>query len=259
MSWWPWSASRVAWEIPAVQRELIKALKATGKPLVLVLMNGRPLSIAWEREQADAILETWSILETWFSGTEGGNAIADVLFGDYNPSGKLAITFPRSVGQIPMYYNHLSIGRPYTPGKPGNYTSQYFEEPNGPLYPFGYGLSYSQFELSDLALSKTALKHGDTLQAEVTVKNTGTFDGETVVQLYVQDVSASMSRPVKELKHFQKVLLKAGEARTLTFAISEDDLKFYNGQLQHVAEPGQFNVQVGLDSQAVQQQSFELL
>ncbi|MFJ1573324.1 beta-glucosidase BglX [Pseudomonas sp. NPDC088322] len=247
------SSSRTTLEIPAVQRDLIKALKATGKPLVLVLMNGRPLSIDWEREQADAVLETW------FSGTEGGNAIADVLFGDYNPSGKLAITFPRSVGQIPMYYNHLRIGRPYTPGKPGNYTSQYFEEPNGPLYPFGYGLSYTSFELSGLSLNSQTLKRGDTLQAKVTVKNTGKRDGETVVQLYLQDVSASMSRPVKELKNFHKLLLKAGESRTVSFNISEDDLKFYNSQLQRVAEPGQFNVQVGLDSEAVQQQSFELL
>jgi len=247
------SSSRTTLEIPAAQRELIKALKATGKPLVLVLMNGRPLSLAWEREQADAILETW------FSGTEGGNAIADVLFGDYNPSGKLAITFPRSVGQIPMYYNHLSIGRPFTPGKPGNYTSQYFEEPNGPLYPFGYGLSYSDFSLSPLTLSSKTLKKGQTLEATVRVKNTGKRDGETVVQLYLQDIAASMSRPVKELKNFQKAMLKAGEERTVRFQISEEDLKFYNTQLQWAAEPGEFNVQVGLDSQAVQQQRFELL
>ena len=247
------SSSRTTLEIPAVQRELIKALKATGKPLVLVLMNGRPLSLAWEREQADAILETW------FSGTEGGNAIADVLLGDYNPSGKLAITFPRSVGQIPMYYNHLRIGRPFTPGKPGNYTSQYFEEPNGPLYPFGYGLSYSEFSVSAPSLSSKTVKQGQSLDATVRVKNTGKRDGETVVQLYLQDVSASMSRPVKELKNFQKVLLKAGEERTLHFTIQPDDLKFYNSQLQWVAEPGEFNVQVGLDSEAVQQQSFELL
>ena len=246
------SSSRTTLEIPASQRELIKALKATGKPLVLVLMNGRPLSLTWEREQADAILETW------FSGTEGGNAIADVLFGDYNPSGKLAITYPRSVGQIPMYYNHLTIGRPYTPGHPGNYTSQYFEEPNGPLYPFGYGLSYTHFELSDLKLSTRELKRGDTLQAQVTVKNTGQRDGETVVQLYVQDVSASVSRPIKELRNFQKVMLKAGESRTLTLPIGEDDLKFYNAQLQRIAEPGEFNVQVGFDSQAVQEQRFTL-
>jgi beta-glucosidase len=158
-----------------------------------------------------------------------------------------------------MYYNHTRIGRPFTPGKPGNYTSQYFEEPNGPLYPFGYGLSYSSFELSGLTLSANNLKRGDTLQAKVTVKNTGKLAGETVVQLYLQDVSASMSRPVKELKNFQKLMLKPGETRTLSFRISEEDLKFYNGQLQRVAEPGEFNVQVGLDSQAVQQQSFELL
>ncbi|WP_191830961.1 beta-glucosidase BglX [Pseudomonas fluorescens] len=247
------SSSRTTLEIPAAQRELIKALKATGKPLVLVLMNGRPLSLSWEREQADAILETW------FTGTEGGNAIADVLFGDYNPSGKLPITFPRSVGQIPMYYNHLSIGRPFTPGKPGNYTSQYFEEPNGPLYPFGYGLSYSEFSLSPLTLSSKTLKKGQTLEASIRVKNTGKRDGETVVQLYVQDIAASMSRPIKELKNFQKVMLKAGEERTVRFQISEEDLKFYNTQLQWAAEPGEFNVQVGLDSQAVQQQRFELL
>jgi len=247
------SSSRTTLQVPANQRALIEALKATGKPLVLVLMNGRPLSIGWEREQADALLETW------FAGTEGGNAIADVLFGDYNPSGKLPITFPRSVGQIPMYYNHTRIGRPFTPGKPGNYTSQYFEEPNGPLYPFGYGLSYSTFELSGLALSGNKLKRGDTLQASVVVRNTGKVAGETVVQLYVQDVSASMSRPVKELKNFQKLMLKPGETRTVTFSISEEDLKFYNGQLQRVAEPGTFNVQVGLDSEAVQQQGFELL
>jgi len=246
------SSSRTTLEIPASQRELIKALKATGKPLVLVLMNGRPLSIGWEREQADAILETW------FSGTEGGNAIADVLFGDYNPSGKLPITFPRSVGQIPLYYNHLSIGRPFTPGQPGNYTSQYFEEPNGPLYPFGYGLSYSSFALSDLSLSSKHLQRGETLQAKVTVRNTGKHDGETVVQLYLQDVTGSMSRPVKELKRFEKLMLKAGESRTLAFELGENDLKFYNAQLQHVAEAGTFNVQVGLDSQDVQQQSFDL-
>ncbi|WP_065758682.1 beta-glucosidase BglX [Pseudomonas defluvii] len=247
------SSSRTTLEVPASQRALIKALKATGKPLVLVLMNGRPLSLTWEREQADAMLETW------FSGTEGGNAIADVLFGDYNPSGKLPMTFPRSVGQVPMYYNHLSIGRPYTPGKPGNYTSQYFEEPNGPLYPFGYGLSYSEFSLSELTLSRKTLKPGQTLDASIRVKNTSKRDGETVVQLYVRDVAASISRPIKELKNFQKISLKAGEERIVHFTLSEDDLKFYNAQLKYAAEPGEFNVQVGLDSEAVKQQSFELL
>ena len=246
------SSSRTNLDIPASQRALITALKATGKPLVLVLMNGRPLSIDVQQQQADAVLETW------FSGTEGGNAIADVLFGDYNPSGKLPITFPRSVGQIPTYYSHLSIGRPFTPGKPGNYTSQYFDEGNSPLYPFGYGLSYTDFSLSDVSLSAKTLKPGATLTASVTLKNTGKRAGETVVQLYVQDVTATMSRAVKELKNFEKVMLKPGEQKVVQFTLGENDLKFYNAQLQHVAEPGEFNVQIGLDSQNVQQNSFQL-
>jgi beta-glucosidase len=247
------SSSRTDLNIPENQRELIRALKATGKPLVLVLMNGRPLTILEENQSADAILETW------FSGTEGGNAIADVLFGDYNPSGKLPVTFPRSVGQIPTYYNHLSIGRPFTPGKPGNYTSQYFDDTTGPLFPFGYGLSYTQFALSDMALSSTTLNATGKLDASVMLKNTGKRDGETVVQLYIQDVTGSMIRPVKELKNFQKIMLKAGEQKVVHFTITEDDLKFYNAQLKYAAEPGKFNVQIGLDSQDVTQQSFELL
>ncbi|MEN5315672.1 beta-glucosidase BglX [Pseudomonas koreensis] len=247
------SSSRTDLNIPENQRELIRALKATGKPLVLVLMNGRPLTILEENQSADAILETW------FSGTEGGNAIADVLFGDYNPSGKLPVTFPRSVGQIPTYYNHLSIGRPFTPGKPGNYTSQYFDDTTGPLFPFGYGLSYTRFTLSDMALSSTTLNATGKLDASVTLKNTGKRDGETVVQLYIQDVTGSMIRPVKELKNFQKIMLKAGEQKVVHFTITEDDLKFYNAQLKYAAEPGKFNVQIGLDSQDVTQQSFELL
>ncbi|WP_223459318.1 MULTISPECIES: beta-glucosidase BglX [unclassified Pseudomonas] len=247
------SSSRTDLNIPENQRELIRALKATGKPLVLVLMNGRPLTILEEKEQADAILETW------FTGTEGGNAIADVLFGDYNPSGKLPISIPRSVGQIPTYYNHLTIGRPFTPGKPGNYTSQYFDDTTGPLYPFGYGLSYSEFSLSDMALSSTTLNKTGKLDASVTVKNNGKRDGETVVQLYIQDVAGSMIRPIKELKNFQKVMVKAGEQKVVHFTITEDDLKFYNTQLKYAAEPGKFNVQIGLDSQDVTQQSFELL
>jgi beta-glucosidase len=247
------SSSRTDINIPANQRELIKALKATGKPLVLVLMNGRPLTILEEKDQADAILETW------FSGTEGGNAIADVLFGDYNPSGKLPITFPRSVGQIPTYYNHLSIGRPFTPGKPGNYTSQYFDDITGPLFPFGFGLSYTDFNLSEMALSSTTLNKTGKLDASVMLKNTGKRDGETVVQLYIQDVTGSMIRPLKELKNFQKVMLKAGEQKVVHFTITEDDLKFFNTQLKYAAEPGKFNVQIGLDSENVTQQSFELL
>ncbi|WP_297831614.1 beta-glucosidase BglX [Pseudomonas sp.] len=247
------SASRTSLNLPGRQQDLIAALKATGKPLVLVLMNGRPLALVKEQQQADAMLETW------FPGTEGGNAVADVLFGDYNPSGKLAMTFPRSIGQLPVYYAHLNTGRPLMPGKPGNYTSQYFEETNGPLFPFGYGLSYTQFSLSDVTLSAKDMKRGGTLTASVTLKNTGKVDGATVVQLYLHDVAASISRPVKELKNFQKVMLKAGEEKVVTFTLSEEDLKFFNPALKFVAEPGEFNVMIGLDSSDVKQQSFNLL
>jgi beta-glucosidase len=247
------AASRSSLDLPDNQRELITALKSVGKPLVLVLMNGRPLSIGREQDQADAVLETW------FSGTEGGNAIADVLFGDYNPSGKLPITFPRSVGQIPTYYNHLNTGRPFIAGKPPYNTSQYFDAINSPLYPFGYGLSYTEFSLSDITLSATTLKGSAILDASITVKNIGQREGETVVQLYIRDVRASISRPVKELKNFQKIMLKAGEEKTVHFTISRNDLKFYNSQLKYDSEPGLFNVQIGLDSQEVKQQSFEVL
>jgi beta-glucosidase len=247
------AASRTSLDLPGRQSELITALKATGKPLVLVLMNGRPLSIGKEQKQADAILETW------YSGSEGGNAVADVLFGDYNPSGKLPITFPRSVGQIPNYYSHLNTGRPYIVGALRNYTSQYFDQSYGPLYPFGYGLSYTDFSLTDMALSSTTLNKTENLVASIIVKNTGPRDGETVVQLYIRDVVASVSRPVKELKNFQKIMLKAGEEKAVHFSIDENDLKFFNAQLEYTAEPGEFRVQIGLDSQDVKEQSFELL
>ena len=246
------SSSRTSLQIPASQQALLRALKATGKPLVLVLMNGRPLSLGWEQANADAILETW------FSGTEGGHAIADVLFGEYNPSGKLPISFPRSVGQIPTYYNHPRLGRPFAEGKPGNYTSQYFDEPNGPLYPFGYGLSYTEFSLSPPRLSAGVLSSGENLDVSVTLKNVGERDGATVVQLYIHDLAASLVRPVKELKGFRKVWLKAGEEQQVRFSIGENELKFFNAQLQELAEAGTFEVQVGLDSQRVQAQRFEL-
>lgn len=246
------SSSRTSLQLPASQQALLRALKQTGKPLVLVLMNGRPLNLAWAQANADAMLETW------FSGTEGGHAIAEVLFGDYNPSGKLPISFPRSVGQIPVYYNHPRLGRPFVEGKPGNYTSQYFDEPNGPLYPFGYGLSYTQFSLSPPRLSTDVLSHGQSLEVSVTLKNTGKRDGATVVQLYIRDLAASVVRPVKELKGFRKVWLKAGEEQQVRFSVGEDELTFVDAQLRQVAEPGVFKVQVGLDSQHVQTQRFEL-
>lgn len=246
------ASSRADITIPQSQRDLIAALKATGKPLVLVLMNGRPLALSWESEQADAMLETW------YSGTEGGNAIADVLFGDYNPSGKLPMTFPRSVGQIPIYYNHLNTGRPFGKENPGKYTSRYFDSPNGPLYPFGYGLSYSQFALSDFKLSSPEMARDGKITASVMLKNTGKYNGATVVQLYVQDVTASVSRPIKELRNFKKVTLRAGQEQRVELPITEDDLKFYNASLKWGAEPGKFNVFVGLDSDNLQQQSFIL-
>lgn len=246
------ASSRTSLQIPYSQQVLLEALKETGKPLVLVLMNGRPLDLNWAKANADAVVETW------FSGTEGGNAIADVLFGEHNPAGKLPISFPRSVGQIPTYYNHLRVGRPYVEGKPGNYTSQYFEEPNGPLYPFGYGLSYTDFELSEVSLSSQTMSRGGDLEVSVTVKNAGPRDGATVVQLYIRDEVASVIRPVKELKDFRKVALAAGEAREVRFKLDEEDLKFVNAQLKRVAEPGIFQVQIGLDSQRVKLASFTL-
>lgn len=246
------SSSRVSIELPGSQRALLKALKATGKPLIVVLMNGRPLAIGWEKDNADALLETW------YAGTEGGNAIADILFGDHNPSAKLPISFPRSVGQIPVYYNQLRIGRPLTEGKPGNYTSQYFEEPNGPLYPFGFGLSYSRFTLSGLKLSASRITRGQTLTAEATLKNEGAYEGANVVQLYISDVYASVARPIKELKGFQKVTLKPGESRVVRFQIGEEQLKFINAELKEVVESGRFDVQLGLDSHDVLEGSFEL-
>jgi len=246
------SSSRVTIEMPGSQRKLLQALKATGKPLVVLLMNGRPLAIGWEKDNADALLETW------YAGTEGGNAIADILFGDHNPSAKLPISFPRSAGQIPTYYNALRIGRPYTPGKPGNYTSQYFEEEQGALYPFGFGLSFSTFTLTDLKLSAARIKRGEKLTAEATLTNTGNFEGANVVQLYIADPYASIARPVKELKGFQKVTLKPGESRVVRFEVGPDQLKFVNGELKEVLESGQFDVQLGLDSRDVLQQSFLL-
>lgn len=247
------ASSRSELSIPASQQKLLAALKATGKPLVIVLMNGRPLTLVNEDRMADALLETW------FSGTEGGNAIADVLFGDYNPSGKLPITFPRSVGQIPLYYNHLPTGRPYNFAKPNKYTSHYYDSVNGPLYPFGYGLSYTRFSVSPVKMSAATMPRNGTVEASVTVTNTGDRDGATVVQMYLNDPVASMSRPVKELRGFKRIMLKAGESQTVSFKIDVDALKFWNQQMQQVAEPGKFNVMIGLDSVRTQNAQFDYL
>ncbi len=247
------ASSRTDINIPQAQRDLLKALQATGKPLVLVLMNGRPLTLSWEKQISNAMLETW------FSGTEGGHAIADVLFGNYNPSGKLPMTFPRDVGQVPIYNSMLNTGRPFNPQKPDKYTSRYFDIPNGPLFPFGYGLSYTDFSVSAISLSATTLSRTGEIQASVRVKNTGKVAGATVVQLYTRDVAASISRPVKELKGFEKVYLQPGEEKRVTFTLREKDLRFFDNQLRWASEAGKFRVFIGLDSVNVKESSFLLL
>ena len=247
------AASRADIGLPGQQLELLKALKKTGKPLVLVLMNGRPLTLAWENQNADAILETW------FAGTQAGHAIADVLFGDYNPAGKITATFPQVVGQVPIYYNHKNTGRPYAgTDKLDKYKSRYLDVSNEPLYPFGYGLSYTTFSYGKPTLSKASIAPTETLEVKVTVQNTGQYDGEEVAQLYVRDMVGSSSRPVKELKGFQKVMLKKGESKTLTFRLAPNDLKFYNNDLKWASEPGDFKVFVGGNSRDVQETSFKL-
>ena len=220
-----------------VQQNLLKALLKTGKPVVLVLVNGRPMTLPWENEHVNAILEAWA------GGTEAGNAVATVLFGDYNPSGKLTTNFPVNVGQIPLYYNHLNTGRPMDPGN--KFTSKYLDSPNDPVYPFGYGLSYTTFDFSDIRLSKTQLKGDETLTASVTLTNTGKVAGEEVVQLYIQDPVASISRPVKELKNFKKVLLQPGEKKEVSIEVTTNDLMFYNSELKHIWEPGDFIIYIG--------------
>jgi len=228
--------------IPASQKELLKALAKTGKPLVLVIFSGRPLTLEWESENATAILETW------FGGTEAGNAIADVLFGNYNPSGKLTATFPRNVGQIPIYYNHKNTGRPYDGTGWPKFKSNYLDVSNDPLYPFGFGLSYTQFTYGGLKLSKSFAKGNETITATVTLTNAGKLAGEEVVQLYISDPVASVTRSVKDLKGFQKVMLGAGESKEISFKISPEQLKFYNSNLKYDWEPGEFIIQVGGNS-----------
>lgn len=226
--------------LPGAQDDLVRALIATGKPVVVVLMNGRPLAIPYLAENASAMLEAW------FPGTEGGNAIADVLFGDYNPAGKLTMTFPRSVGQVPLYYNHKNTGRPATPDN--KYSSKYMDVAVTPQYPFGFGLSYTSFDYSDFGVNKTSFAFGEKLEAIVTVKNSGNFDGEEVVQLYVRDLVGSLTRPVKELKGFKKIFLKQGESKTVSFTLTSDDLAFYHTNLEKFAEAGEFDIFIGTNS-----------
>lgn len=243
--------SRSSLDLPGVQEDLAKELLKTGKPIIAVLMNGRPLSINWLNDNADAILETW------FAGTMTGDAVAQVLFGDYNPSGKLPVTFPRTVGQVPIYYNHKNTGRPGD--EKNRYTSKYLDLPLTPLYPFGYGLSYTNFDYSDVTLSNSKLTNKDSLVVTVKVKNTGNYDGEEVVQLYVQDLVGSVTRPVKELKGFKKILLKSGEEKSVDFIIHEKDLRFTAADMKFKSEPGLFKVYVGTNSVDLIESQFELV
>lgn len=240
-------ASRTDISIPDAQAELLKALKATGKPIVAVLVTGRPLTLCWEDENLDAILNVWS------PGSEGGHAIADVLFGDVNPSAKLTTSFPRSVGQLPLYYNHKNTGRPHPEYEPyRKFSSNYMDQVNGPLYPFGYGLSYTSYSYSQPRLSATSMKADGSVELTVDVTNTGSRDGKETVQMYIHDIYATSTRPVKELKGFSKIALKAGETKSVSFTIDAETLSYYNHDLQYVCEPGDFEIMVGPNSRDLQ-------
>lgn len=246
------AASRTDITLPKAQKKMIKALVETGKPVALVLMSGRPLVISEESELPV------SILQVWHPGVEAGNAVADVLFGAYNPSGKLTATWPRNIGQIPIYYSVKHTGRPAAAGEFKKFRSNYLDSPNTPLFPFGYGLSYTTFTYSDLHLDKIEIGPGESLGVQVTLANTGDYDGEEVVQLYLRDVERSITPPVKQLKGFKKVFVPKGESIRVTLTLSPEDLKFYNGELQFVAEPGDFEVFVGTDSDGSMKASFTL-
>ncbi len=245
------SSSRSDLSILDAQRDLLTALKATGKPIVLLNFSGRATVMDWEVENIP------TILNVWFGGSEAADAICDVVFGDVAPSGKLTVTMPRNVGQIPIYYNHLNTGRP-NPKWFTKYTSNYLDVPNDPLFPFGYGLSYTTFDYSALTLSSNSMAAGGNITATVTVTNTGNCEGVEVVQLYIRDMVGSIARPVQELKGFERISLKPGQSRTVTFTINADLLKFYNKDLEYVCEPGEFEVMVGTNSRDVQRTTFTL-
>lgn len=246
--------SRSNINIPGVQEELLKELLATGKPVVVLINAGRPLVFNYTADHAPAILYTW-----WL-GSEAGNAIADVLFGDYNPSAKLPVSFPRSVGQIPIYYNYFNTGRPATDDSNRNYNSSYNDESIFPKYEFGYGLSYTSFQYSNLQLSQKSIRLNEKIEVNLVITNTGTYEGEEVIQLYLRDKVGSIVRPVKELKDFQKVKLAAGESRAIKFVINREKLSFYNQQLQWMAEPGDFELMIGASSRDIRlKDNFELI
>ncbi len=248
------SSSRSDLRLPDVQKRLMEKLLATGKPVVMLNFSGRPTVMTWESEHVPAILNVW------FGGSEAADAIADVVFGDVNPSGRLSATMPRNEGQIPIYYNHFNTGRPLAKDvdKFVKFRSNYLDVPVTPLYPFGYGLSYTEFKYGDIALSSDSLKDGETITATVTVTNTGRRKGDEVVQLYIRDLVGSVSRPVKELKGFERITLNPGESRDVTFTITPDMLKFYNFNLEYVNEPGEFDLMIGPNSSDVKTVRFHL-
>ena len=247
------SSSRTNLEMPDAQRDLLTALKKTGKPVVLVYFAGRSTVMTWEQENFPAILNVW------FGGSEAADAICDVVFGDVSPSGKLTTTFPKNVGQIPLYYNHLNTGRPLEAGKWfSKFRSNYLDIDNDPLYPFGYGLSYTTFRYGDLQLSNNSMNERGKITASVTVTNTGNYDADEIVQMYIRDMVGSVARPVKELKGFERIHLKKGESRTVSFDITAEQLKFYNSTLNWACEPGEFEVMVGGNSRDVQTKKFSL-
>lgn len=247
------SSSRTNLEMPDAQRDLLTALKKTGKPIVLVYFAGRSTVMTWEQENFPAILNVW------FGGSEAADAICDVVFGDVSPSGKLTTTFPKNVGQIPLYYNHLNTGRPLEAGKWfSKFRSNYLDIDNDPLYPFGYGLSYTTFRYGDLQLSNNSMNEKGKITASVTVTNTGNYDADEIVQMYIRDMVGSVARPVKELKGFERIHLKKGESCTVSFDITAEQLKFYNSTLNWACEPGEFEVMVGGNSRDVQTKKFSL-
>ena len=247
------ASSRSNIEIPETQKDLLKALLKTGKPVVLVLFTGRPLALKWEEENVPAILNVW------FGGSEAGDAIADVLFGDVNPSGKLTTTFPQNVGQVPMYYAQKNTGRPLAEKKWfEKFRSNYLDVSNDPVYPFGFGLSYTSFSYGEINLSKLEMSAKDSVTVSVDVTNTGSQDGAEVVQFYIRDMVGTVTRPVKELKGFQKVLLKAGETKNVSFVVKNKDLSFYKSDLSFGSEPGKFQLMIGGNSRDVKQREFTL-
>ncbi len=247
------SSSRTNLDMPDAQRDLLIELKKTGKPIVLVYFAGRSTVMTWEQENFPAILNVW------FGGSEAADAICDVVFGDVSPSGKLTVTYPKNVGQIPLYYNHLNTGRPLPEGKWfTKFRSNYLDVDNDPLYPFGYGLSYTTFQYSDVQLNSDNMDKNGSITASVTITNTGNFDADEIVQMYIRDKVASISRPVKELKGFERISLKKGESRTVSFPITEELLKFYNSELEWVSEPGEFEVMIGANSRDVKTKTFRL-